>query len=107
MPGCNQVAVELVIDADGHVLEPPDVWERYLEPAYRARAIRVRRGGGGRDGLEIDGGAARRAAPETLGGLGGMGESRGDRAGACLAGRYGASAPARGADRAARLRLLG
>jgi len=30
MPGCNQVAVELVIDADGHVLEPPDVWERYL-----------------------------------------------------------------------------
>ena len=26
------------IDADGHVLEPPDLWERYLEPAFRARA---------------------------------------------------------------------
>jgi hypothetical protein len=22
--------MELVIDADGHVLEPPDVWERYI-----------------------------------------------------------------------------
>ena len=40
---------ELVIDADGHVLEPPDVWERYIDPAYRARAIRVRRGADGRD----------------------------------------------------------
>jgi predicted TIM-barrel fold metal-dependent hydrolase len=23
------------IDSDGHVLEPPDIWERYLEPRYR------------------------------------------------------------------------
>ena len=23
---------ELLIDADGHILEPPDLWERYLEP---------------------------------------------------------------------------
>src|SRR5207249_9585788 len=46
---------ELVIDADGHVLEPPDVWQRYTDPAYRARAIRVRRGADGRDRLEIDG----------------------------------------------------
>ena len=47
--------MDLLIDADGHVLEPPDVWERYIEPRYRARAIRVRRGVDGRDVLEIDG----------------------------------------------------
>ena len=31
------------IDADGHVLEPPDLWERYLEPRYRERALRIRK----------------------------------------------------------------
>jgi predicted TIM-barrel fold metal-dependent hydrolase len=30
-----------VVDADGHILEPPDLWEQYLEPEYRDRAIRV------------------------------------------------------------------
>ncbi len=30
------------IDADGHVLEPPDLWETYLEPKYRDRALRIR-----------------------------------------------------------------
>jgi hypothetical protein len=25
----------MVIDADGHILEPPDLWEKYLEPKYR------------------------------------------------------------------------
>lgn len=30
-----------VIDADSHVLEPADLWERYLEPRYRDRAIRI------------------------------------------------------------------
>src|SRR2546428_3057178 len=106
MPGCNQVAVDLVIDADGHVLEPPDVWERYLEPAYRARAIRVRRGGDGRDFLELDGRPARLTTPEMLGGLGGMGKSFAALAAACLAGRYAESAPAAATDPAARLRLL-
>jgi uncharacterized protein len=24
-----------VIDSDGHVLEPPDLWERYTDPKYR------------------------------------------------------------------------
>jgi len=29
-----------VIDADGHVLEPLDLWERYIDPAFRDRAPR-------------------------------------------------------------------
>jgi hypothetical protein len=24
-----------VIDADGHILEPLDIWDRYMDPAYR------------------------------------------------------------------------
>ena len=31
----------LVIDADGHVLEPPDLWLRYMDGPYRSRAPRV------------------------------------------------------------------
>ena len=27
-----------VIDADGHVLEPMDLWEKYIDPAFKTRA---------------------------------------------------------------------
>src|SRR3977135_4360984 len=30
-----------VIDADGHVLEPVDIWDKYIDPAYRERAPRL------------------------------------------------------------------
>ena len=30
-----------VVDCDSHVMEPPDLWERYLEPSLRDRAIRI------------------------------------------------------------------
>ena len=30
-----------VIDCDAHVLEPADLWQRYLEPEFRDRAIRI------------------------------------------------------------------
>ena len=98
--------MEPIVDADGHVLEPPDVWERYVDPAYRARAIRVRRGRDGRDFLEIDGRPARLTTPEMLGGFGGMGKTLEELATACLAGRYAESAPAPATDPTARLALL-
>lgn len=43
------------IDADGHVLEPPDLWEKYLEARYRPRALRIRKDERGAEYLEIDG----------------------------------------------------
>lgn len=98
--------MNLVIDADGHVLEPPDVWERYIEPAYRERAIRVRRGADGRDLLLIDGKPARLTTTEMLAGLGGMGMSLDELTAATLSGRYAESAPAAATDPAARLALL-
>ena len=28
----------LVLDSDMHLVEPPDLWQRYMEPEYRDRA---------------------------------------------------------------------
>jgi predicted TIM-barrel fold metal-dependent hydrolase len=44
-----------VVDADGHVLEPADTWLTYLDPAYRARAIRFATDAQGYEVLLIDG----------------------------------------------------
>ena len=41
----------LVVDCDSHVMEPPDLWERYIEPKYRDRAIKIVRDPG--DGFEV------------------------------------------------------
>src|ERR1700721_369343 len=41
----------IVIDCDSHVMEPPDLWEKYLEPKFRDRAIRIIKDPG--DGLEV------------------------------------------------------
>ncbi len=48
------------VDADGHILEAPDLWERYLEPRYRDRAVRIRTDGRG-EYLEVDGKKAKMA----------------------------------------------
>jgi predicted TIM-barrel fold metal-dependent hydrolase len=36
----DRVVPHAVVDADGHVVEPLDLWERYVDPAYRSRAPR-------------------------------------------------------------------
>ena len=33
----HQLRYPGAVDADGHILEPVDLWERYLEPQYRDR----------------------------------------------------------------------
>lgn len=65
-------AEELLIDADGHILEPPDLWEKYLEPKYRPRAVRIRKGSNGFEFLEIDGHRAQLTSAALLASLGGM-----------------------------------
>ena len=44
-----------IIDADGHLLEPPRVWEEYTEPAYRAQVIQIAQDAEGVDCLKING----------------------------------------------------
>ncbi len=61
------------VDADGHILEPPDLWERYLEPPFRERALRLRTDEEGLEYLEIGGKPSllsRRGFPGTLGAMG-------------------------------------
>jgi hypothetical protein len=48
----------VVVDGDGHVMEPEDLWLRYLEPQWRDRAIRIARDAQGIENLLIDQSAA-------------------------------------------------
>jgi hypothetical protein len=43
-----------VIDADGHILEPLDLWDNYIDPAFRDRAPRVVKGENGKERLVIE-----------------------------------------------------
>ena len=56
---------ELIIDCDGHILEPPDLWEKYIDPKYRERAMRIRVGDDGFEYLEIDRKRAKMTQPGT------------------------------------------
>jgi uncharacterized protein len=67
---------EIVVDADGHILEPPDLWENYLEPKYRPRAIKVVKNDKGLECLQYDGKLAQQAQPGFLSALGGMGREQ-------------------------------
>src|SRR5258705_10994595 len=73
-PSANHV---VTVDADGHVLEPRDVWQRYLEPAFRDRAIRIERGADGVEVLLVDG-RSHLGLRGRLGALGGIGMESAD-----------------------------
>jgi predicted TIM-barrel fold metal-dependent hydrolase len=62
------------IDADGHVLEPPDLWETYLEDQYKPRALRIAVDDKGFEYLEIDQKPSKRSRRGSLGILGAMGD---------------------------------
>src|SRR5438034_1046848 len=60
-----------VIDADGHILEPIDLWDRYMDPAYRERAPRLIIGDNGKERLLVEGKIL--GNPKGLGRLGAVG----------------------------------
>ncbi len=62
------------VDADGHVLEPGDLWENYLEARYKARALRIKLDAEGYEYLEIDRRPSQRTVRGSLGILGAMGD---------------------------------
>jgi uncharacterized protein len=64
------------IDADGHVLEPADVWERYLEAKYQPRALRIKRDGAGKEYMEIGGQPSRFLRGRLLSTIGVMDATR-------------------------------
>jgi predicted TIM-barrel fold metal-dependent hydrolase len=61
----------LTVDADGHVLEPADTWERYIDPKFKDRALRVGTDADGFENLFIDN-QPTRMLKGRLGALGGI-----------------------------------
>jgi uncharacterized protein len=43
-----------VVDADGHILEPLDLWDRYIDPKFRDRAPRIVKSDDGKERLVIE-----------------------------------------------------
>ncbi|MCZ6569874.1 MAG: amidohydrolase family protein [Deltaproteobacteria bacterium] len=72
MPELAKLPFPGAVDADGHILEPPDLWTRYLEPRYRERALRIRKDERGLEYLEIDGKPSKLVAHGMPAGLGAM-----------------------------------
>jgi predicted TIM-barrel fold metal-dependent hydrolase len=69
----SRLPFDRAVDADGHILEPPDLWETYLEPQYRDRALRIVLDDKGLEELEIGGKRStlsRRGFPSILGAMG-------------------------------------
>jgi predicted TIM-barrel fold metal-dependent hydrolase len=91
------------VDADGHILEPPDLWEQYLEQKYVDRALRIGVDDDGYEYLEIDRTPSKRSRRGSLGLLGAMGSTdmrpRPDR-------RYADNMPFGSCDPAERLQLM-
>ena len=63
-----------IIDSDGHVLEPPDFWAAYMDPAYRDRAPQLFVDTDGKERLRIEGKVL--GGPTGLGFAGAIGARR-------------------------------
>jgi predicted TIM-barrel fold metal-dependent hydrolase len=82
-----------IIDADGHILEPPDVWEKYIDPQYRDQAIRVRVDSEGQEFLEIGGHRSKFFNIKTFTLLGSMGRDANEMAALMKENNYVEAAP--------------
>ena len=60
-----------VIDADGHILEPVDLWDNYMDPAFRDRAPKMVLDDNGKERLLLEGQIL--GNPKGLGRLGAVG----------------------------------
>lgn len=66
------MAFDKTVDVDGHVEEPPDLWENYLENRYKDRAIRIRKNDRGLEYIEVAGRRLRSMPSGILGGAAGI-----------------------------------
>ena len=64
-----------IIDADGHVVEPPDFWTTYMDPAYRARAPQLFVDTDGKERVRLEGKVL--GGPSGLGLVGAIGARQG------------------------------
>jgi predicted TIM-barrel fold metal-dependent hydrolase len=106
MQSVDRLPYSGAIDADGHVLEPPDLWERYLEGHFKERALRIKRNSDGMEYLEIDGRASQLWRGGFLAALGQMGNCDAQQFKLHSGKGYVASAPFGAMDSGERIRLL-
>ena len=69
----GRVELDGAVDADGHVLEPPTLWEDYIDPAFRDQALRIAVDENGLEELRFGDERSvmsRRGFPATLGAMG-------------------------------------
>jgi predicted TIM-barrel fold metal-dependent hydrolase len=71
----HKLKFKSAVDADGHILEAPDTWERHLEKKYQSRALRLKKDQNGLEYLEIDGKQSKLVRDGMPGSLGGMGQT--------------------------------
>ena len=64
-----------VIDADGHILEPLDLWDKYIDPAFRERRPRFVIDDNGKERLQVEGKML--GNPRGIGSLGAVGIRQG------------------------------
>jgi predicted TIM-barrel fold metal-dependent hydrolase len=73
MHDTERLSYEGAVDADGHILEPADLWEKYIDPKFRDRALRIVLDEDGLEELEIGGTRSQMSVkgfPSTLGAMG-------------------------------------
>jgi len=105
MPQTTRTSYEDVIDADGHINEPPDLWQKYIDPQYRDRAIHIAVDANGRERLYINGKPSRFFDAEILARGRAMGCTFDERE-ALMHVPYGESVPFGGNNPQERLQLL-
>src|SRR5436305_11725013 len=64
-----------VVDADGHILEPLDLWDKYIDPEFRDRRPRFVIDENGKRGLTVEGKLL--GNPRGIGSLGSVGVRQG------------------------------
>src|SRR5438477_10954087 len=64
-----------VVDADGHILEPLDLWDRYIDPEFRERRPRFVIDDNGKERLSVEGKLL--GNPRGIGSLGSVGARQG------------------------------
>lgn len=66
MPKTTRTSYEGVIDADGHINEPHDLWEKYIDPQFRDRALHIGCDADGRERLQVAGKPSRYFTADIL-----------------------------------------
>lgn len=94
------------VDADGHILEDPNLWEKYCEAKYKPIALRIKDDGDGLQYFEIGGQPSKVNRKGSFGGLGAMGEVTREKGSFDPRRKYGEDAPFGAMDAKERVQRL-